>query len=76
MINGSTGTLTILDAHTTVPKVFWNGIAVQGLLKLRVFDSAKDDEAGEVRLKVLKGLNTPELLTAMKNAGIMIKEAV
>lgn len=76
MLQGSQGSLTILDVHTRVPKVFWNGTQVAGIIKLRVFDSTRDDEAGEVRLRVLKSLNTPELILEMKEAGILIKEAV
>lgn len=76
MLQGSQGSLTILDGHTAVPKVFWNGTQVAGILKLRVFDSTRDDEVGEVRLRVLKGRNTSELLLGMKEAGIFIKEAV
>lgn len=76
MLQGSHGSLTILDVHTSTPKVFWNGTQVAGILKLRVFDSTRDDEVGEVRLRVLKGRNTRELLLGMKEAGILIKEAV
>ena len=47
MLQGSQGSLTILDGHTAVPKVFWNGTQVAGILKLRVFDSTRDDEVGE-----------------------------
>ncbi|TXG75888.1 hypothetical protein E6Q11_06135 [Candidatus Dojkabacteria bacterium] len=68
--------LTINKTSTSTPKVYWNGIQVAGIIKLRVFDSTRDDEAGEVRLRLLRGLNTPELLAEMKEAGVLIKEVV
>lgn len=76
MIQSPKGSLTILDAHTSAPKVYWNGVQIAGLVKLRVFDSTRDDEAGEVRLRVLKGLNATEILVAMRDAGIIVKEVV
>lgn len=74
MIQSPKGSLTILDTHTSNPKVYWNGTLVLGLLKLRVFDSTRDDKAGEVRLKVLKNLNTTQALDEMRLANIIIKE--
>lgn len=76
MIQSSTGSLTILDAHTSTPKIYWNGVQVLGVVKLRVFDSTKDDESGEVRLRITKGANEASLLDALRAGGVTVKEVL
>ena len=73
-MESSSGSLTVLDAHTPNTKVFWNGALIQGVQSIRVFDSLKDDNSGEVRIRVLKDANGIELINELRVAGITIKE--
>ena len=73
-MESSSGSLTVLDAHTPNAKVFWNGVLIQGVQSIRVFDSLKDDNSGEVRLRVVKDANGVDLINALCLAGITVKE--
>ena len=38
----SKGSLTIIDVYTSTPKIFWNGVILNGIISVRVFDKVND----------------------------------
>ena len=34
--------LTIIDVHTSTPKIIWNGVILKGIISVRVFDKVND----------------------------------
>jgi hypothetical protein len=61
----SQGQLTILNAHTLEPQVFWNGLQVQNVKAIAVING-----------KVSLTLPEDPVLAEMKAAGIVIKREV
>ena len=68
MVAAVQGTLTMIGLQTLNPKVFWNGVEVEGIVEIKV-----ENEVGKecaVKLK-LKGTNEERLAMAA-NAGSYI----
>lgn len=61
-----TGSLTILNAHTPEPKVYWNGVVVPGITAMQI---STDQGATRVVLSVVED----PVLAEMKAAGVVIK---
>lgn len=60
------GSLTILNAHTDTPSVFWNGVQVEGIKALAV------DYASDLHRVVLTLAEDPTI-AEMQAAGILIR---
>jgi len=58
----ASGQLTILNAHTPTPAVYWNGVQVPNITNLAVYNG-----------KVTLTLPEDPVLAEMKAAGIVIK---
>ena len=63
----ATGSLVIIDANTTAPKVFWNGILVEGIIKIVIRNDEDDSD-----VKFVVNALTP-ILESMKASGINVK---
>jgi hypothetical protein len=63
------GNLTILNAHTSTPRVFWNGNEILGVVRIRVL-SDEDDH----RVKITVSGGQVDLYADMRNAGVLVKE--
>jgi hypothetical protein len=65
----TTGSLTLLNAHTEAPQVFWNGIKVEGIKAISVTNFS-----GGVN-RVTLTLPEDPILAEMQAAGITIKRS-
>lgn len=64
------GSLTMVGLNTPTPKIFWNGIFIEGITSVRT-----DWEDGEKRVRLKLGGNlSPELEAEMTASGITIKK--
>lgn len=61
--------LTLLNAHASSPKVYWNGVEVTGVTRVRVLS---DEDTNRVKL-VVSGTQAA-LYQEMRAAGITVKE--
>jgi hypothetical protein len=61
------GSLTIINPHTSNPQVFWNGIKVEGVQRVRVLSDDDDN-----RVRIVMTANT--VAAEMRAAGINVKE--
>lgn len=62
------GSLTLLNAHTREPHVFWNGIRVEGIVRLHVHN---DEDESRVKLFVLGGDDA--VIASMLAAGVNVR---
>ena len=61
------GSLTIINPHAANPQVFWNGIKVEGVQRVRVLSDDDDN-----RVRIVMTANT--VAAEMRAAGINVKE--
>lgn len=67
-MNTSQGSLTIINAHTTTPQVFWNGVVLDGIKDIHV-----ENNKGKSKVVIsIRGIQT-DTYTDMKSSGIVIK---
>jgi hypothetical protein len=64
----TTGSLTLLNAHTDTPQVFWNGIKIEGVKAINI---ANETAAKRVSLTLAED----PVLAEMQAAGIIIKRS-
>jgi hypothetical protein len=67
-MQATTGSLTLLNAHTAEPQVYWNGAKVEGIKAINVINSAGTS-------KVVLTLPEDPVLAEMQAAGIIIKRS-
>jgi hypothetical protein len=66
MLRSATGLLTLLDANTSTPKVFWRG---------QPFAVTNITVVGHIAMfRVSRGLHSPELLADLAANGVKVKE--
>lgn len=66
MVQAISGALTILNAHTESPGVYWNGVKVEGVKALTV-----DNSTGHHR--VVLTLTEDPSIVEMQAAGILVR---
>lgn len=65
----SQGSLTIVNAHTETPNIFWNGIKIDGVIRLHVHNDEEDH-----RVKLVVSGNQDLIYAEMAEVGIAIKK--
>jgi hypothetical protein len=61
--------LTVLNPNTAVPQVFWNGIQINGVRRVRIL-SDEDTQ----RVKIVVSGTQSDLYAEMRAADIVVKE--
>lgn len=71
MMQAAQGSLTILNAHTSAPSVYWNGKEVVGIERIHI----QNDE-DEARVKLIVSDCADEVICAdMILAGVAVRKA-
>ncbi len=65
------GSLTLLNIHTREPQVFWNGLKVDGVVRIHAHH---DEDESRVKLYVSGASDT--VVDSMLAAGINVKKVV
>lgn len=63
------GSLVLIGLNTPTPQVFWNGVLVQGVQRIRT-----EWEADESRVKLIVDGDDDATYLAMADAGIIVKK--
>lgn len=72
MINSMQGSLTMVNLHSTNPKIYWNGIEISGIVSVRV-DSDEDEQ--RIKFRIVGDFPLEEqVLSEMVAEGIIIKK--
>lgn len=61
------GSLVLMNMHTADPAVFWNGLKIEGVERVRVLSDDDDN-----RVRIVMAANP--LAAEMRAAGVVVKE--